>query len=65
MPSSVVANFHYNKDRRILRVVYVSGDVYDYKSVPEKVYVAMTKAFSKGAYLNTYVKPNYDFEKVE
>jgi len=65
MPSSVVAAIRYDADTNILRVIYVSGSVYDYKDVPEKVYIEMKKAFSKGEFLNKHIKPNYEFEKIK
>jgi hypothetical protein len=65
MPSSVVANFSYDEKTSTLRVKYVSGMVYDYKDVPEKVYREMKAYRSKGSYLNYYIKGKYDFEKVE
>ena len=64
MPSSVVAAIRYDVSKSTLRVVYVSGAVYDYKKVPEKVYNEMKTASSKGEYLNKQIKPNYKFEKV-
>lgn len=64
MPSSVVAHMRYDPATATLRIVYVSGMVYDYKKVPGKVYEAMQKATSKGKYLNRYIKGKYDFEKV-
>ena len=63
MPSSVVAAIRYDASSSTLRVVYVSGTVYDYKNVPEKVYNEMKKASSKGEFLNKEIKPNYEFEK--
>ena len=65
MPSSVVAAIRYDASKSILRVVYVSGAVYDYKKVPEKIYNEMKTASSKGEYLNKEIKPNYKFEKVK
>lgn len=64
MPSSVVAHIRYDPDTATLRIVYVSGMVYDYKNVPGKVYESMKNATSKGKYLNRYIKGKYDFEKV-
>ena len=64
MPSSVVANMRYDPATATLRIVYVSGMVYDYKGVPGRVYEAMKNASSKGKYLNQYIKGKYDFEKV-
>jgi hypothetical protein len=64
MPSSVVAAIRYDAATSTLRVIYVSGSVYDYKQVPEKVYKEMRTASSKGEFLNKHIKPNYDFEKI-
>ena len=65
MPSSVVAAIRYDTTTSILRVIYVSGSVYDYKNVPEKVYKDMRSASSKGEFLNKHIKPNYEFEKIK
>lgn len=65
MPSSVVAKYDYNPQTSVLRVIYVSGAVYDYLNVPEEVYEAMKKYTSKGTYLNKFIKPNYEFNKVK
>ncbi|HEY4326094.1 MAG TPA: KTSC domain-containing protein [Mucilaginibacter sp.] len=65
MPSSVVAAMKYNADTSILRIIYVSGDIYDYKNVPEKVYEEMRAYTSKGTYLNKKIKGNFDFEKIK
>lgn len=64
MPSSVVAAIKYDVSTSTLRVIYISGSVYDYKDVPEKVYKEMKEAFSKGEFLNKHIKPNYEFEKI-
>jgi len=65
MPSSVVAALHYYPERKVLRVIYVSGIAYDYKDVPETVYKAMKSSGSKGIYLNKNIKGKYEFEKVK
>ena len=65
MPSSVVATIRYYAMISTLRVIYVSGSVYDYKQVPEKVYKEMRTASSKGEFLNKHIKPNYEFEKIK
>jgi KTSC domain len=64
MPSSVVHRFHYDPAKHVLRVVYVSGLVYDYQDVPETVYLDMKAARSKGEYLNFYIKGKYPFKKI-
>ena len=65
MPSSVVASIHYDPLTAMLRVIFVSGSVYEYKKVPEKVYQAMKAATSKGSFLNKHIKGAYPFQKVK
>jgi len=64
MPSTAIKSFSYNSKDKRLRVVFISGTVYDYLEVPQKIYGEMKAAFSKGTFLNQNIKPNYSFEKV-
>ena len=64
MPSSVIAAFYYDKKSLVLKVVFLSGLIYDYKNVPEEVYQRMKAAESKGTFLNAEIKDHYDFEKI-
>jgi len=63
MPSSVISNIRYDKDTRSLFITFVSGLVYKYLSVPEKVYREIKTASSKGSYLNRFIKGKFSFEK--
>ena len=54
----------YNAETATLRVTFVSGVIYDYKNVPEEVYVAMKTSGAKGIYLNQHIKGKYEFEKI-
>lgn len=65
MPSSVIDHMTYDGARHVLRIVYVSGAVYDYLKVPEQIYNEMKAATSKGTFLNTRIKGNYEFRKVK
>jgi KTSC domain len=65
MPSSVIANMMYEPGSSTLRVRFLSGAVYEYKKVPVTVYDAMKTAFSKGTFLNKYIKGNYPFKKIK
>lgn len=64
MPSSVIANMNYDQQTGTLRIRFVSGLVYEYKKVPEKIFRAMKSAGSKGTFLNQYIKGHYDFIKI-
>lgn len=56
---------HYDLASATLRIIFVSGMVYDYKDVPEDVYRAMKAASSKGTFLNHFIKGRYAFEKIK
>lgn len=65
MPSSVVAAMEYDANTAKLRIIFVSGKVYDYKNVPEDVYNQMKTSASKGTFLNTEIKGKYKYKKVK
>jgi hypothetical protein len=65
MPSSVVRAIKYDEPSHTLRVVYVSGNIYEYKEVPPAVYEKMRSATSRGTFLNTEIKGHYDFQKIK
>ncbi len=65
MPSSVVSAISYDSQSQTLRVIFVSGTVYNYKEVPEQVYKEMKTSGSKGSYLNMHIKGKYVFEKIK
>ncbi|MNT60577.1 hypothetical protein D3C71_74590 [compost metagenome] len=64
MPSTVISSFHYDDIRKILVVTYLSGAVYEYMQVPREVYERMQSAFSKGTFLNKYIKRHYRYRKI-
>lgn len=64
MPSTVIAKHQYFPETETLRIIYLSGKVYDYLKVTAEVYEEMKNAFSKGIFLNTRIKGKYEFRKV-
>jgi hypothetical protein len=46
-------------------VEFVSGLVYEYKSVPKKLYEQMKASLSKGKFLNEFIKGKFLFEKID
>jgi hypothetical protein len=63
MPSTVIDLIEYENASCILTIRYLSGQVYHYKNVPEKVYKELIASGSKGRYLNHHIKHKYYFEK--
>lgn len=64
MPSSVIRRHQYSSDTQTLRVVFVSGAVYDYFDVPREVADAFAAARSKGEFFGRVVRPYFQFEKI-
>ena len=64
MPSTVIAHMDYIAESAILRITFTSGEIYEYLQVPAAIYAAMKQAFSKGVYLNKFVKGKYAYRKV-
>ena len=65
MPSTVIRSFYYDAGKQVLKVVFVSGSVYEYLKVPEEVYLSMKTSSSKGEYLNKIIKGQFDFKKIK
>ena len=64
MPSTVIDYFRYDSDKQCLIITFLSGNIYSYKDVPEKVYKQMKASQSKGKYFNHIIKDKYSFEKL-
>ena len=65
MPSTVIADLHYDLEKKILTVVFQSGKIYNYLEVARGVYLTLKTARSKGGYFNKYIKGNYDFIEIQ
>ncbi|MEP6926273.1 MAG: KTSC domain-containing protein [Ginsengibacter sp.] len=65
MPSSVVSVISYDASSATLRIIFVSGKIYDYRNVPEKIFNAMRTSSSKGTYFNQHIKDYYQFKKIK
>jgi hypothetical protein len=61
MPSSVVRSYYYDPVSSQLVVVFQSGRRYVYEEVPNEVFEAMKRAFSKGEFFNNHIRDQYRF----
>jgi hypothetical protein len=62
--SSSVKAVGYDVPTSTLELEYVSGSVYRYADVPQPVYAGLMAAPSIGSYVNSRIKPCYDFTEV-
>ncbi len=47
-----------------LELEYVNGSIYQYVDVPQTTFAALLAAPSIGAYVNTDIKPYYDYREI-
>ena len=64
MPSTVIDHFSYHAESSELKITFLSGKVYIYKSVPDEVFQGLKTAGSKGQYFNVFVKHKYKFKRL-
>jgi hypothetical protein len=57
--SSLVVSASYNRATRILRLMLVKGDIYDYMDVPEHAFTKLLVAKSTGQCFNREIKPHF------
>ncbi|MDB5862580.1 MAG: hypothetical protein JWO70_386, partial [Betaproteobacteria bacterium] len=62
--SSAIARAGYDVPRKILRLEYRNGRIYDYSKVPPPIYKRLLNADSAGEFVNLEIKPNYDCSEV-
>ncbi len=65
MPSAVIRRFSYDEPHRRLRVVFTSGDVYDYEAVPPDVVEDFRAARAKGRFFGPHIRNRYPCRRVE
>ena len=55
----------YDDMKQILAVKFHNGLMYHYLNVPQYVYNEFLNSPSLGTYINTHIKPQYEFVKIE
>ncbi len=59
--SSMVAAVGYDKENRILLVLFNTGKAYEYYELPPEVYEGLMAAESKGGYMRTHILDSYPY----
>jgi hypothetical protein len=62
--SSNLVSMGYDPFTQTLEVEFRGGAVYRYFHVPPDVYSQMEASASKGHFLNSTIKPSYEYERV-
>ena len=62
--SSMISEYGYDHGNKQMRVVYSNGSTYIYYDVSKRDYEAFMTAKSKGQYISSQIKPNYNYKKM-
>lgn len=62
--SSTIKALGYLSSAKVLEVEFVSGGRYRYFDVPQEVYNQFLLTESKGRYLASHIKNNFEYEKI-
>jgi KTSC domain-containing protein len=63
--STGVLSVGYDDWTKTLEIEYAGGAVYDYSQVPEVLYRDLLAASSKRQFVDLYIKPYFEYEKIE
>jgi hypothetical protein len=61
--SSMVDSVGYDEERRLLQVMFTSGQVYCYEDVPPEVFQGLLEAESKGQYMRAHIIDVYPYRR--
>lgn len=61
--SSNLSAVGYDSDTHTLRIQFHNG-TYDYYNVPEKIYLRLMRAASKGEYHAEFIKHSYNYQRI-
>ena len=62
--SSNVCAIGYDAITQTLEVEFLGGRVYQYYGVPDNMHEQIMQAYSKGQFLNHYIKNSYPYSRV-
>jgi hypothetical protein len=62
--SSMIHAIGYDKEKRVLEIVFNTGRTYQYLDVPPEAYDNLMKADSKGRYFLSNIKDMYEYRQL-
>lgn len=62
--SSMIHAIGYDKEKRVLEIVFNSGRTYQYADVPPEVYESLLNADSKGQYFRANILDLYEYRQL-
>jgi hypothetical protein len=62
--SSNIKSALYDTELELLTVTFNNGTIYGYEKVPWEIFTKFRLSDSQGAYLNSTIKKNYQYQKI-
>lgn len=59
-----IAQVGYDTEQHVLKIVFSTGNIYEYDSVPEEIYRMFMSTQSKGAFFKDQIKFRYAYRKI-
>jgi hypothetical protein len=64
MPSTAIRHYHYETERELLTIEFITGRRYVYAGVPAALYEQFRRATSKGGFFNRRIRDRYPFAEL-
>ncbi|NES81682.1 MAG: lysine--tRNA ligase [Moorea sp. SIO2B7] len=61
--SAAIQSFDYDMEKKILRIEFAHGGVYQYHDVPELIYKRLKETPSAGRYFNAHIRDKFGFDR--
>ena len=61
--SAAIQSFDYDPEKKILRIEFAHGGVYQYHDVPESIYKGLKETPSTGRYFNAQIRDKFGFDR--
>ena len=62
--SSNLKSVGYNPNQMVLEVEFLSGSIYQYSSVPQRIYEALMSASSHGKYFCRFIRNCFRYQRL-
>jgi lysyl-tRNA synthetase, class II len=60
--SVAINEFDYDEEKKILKIVFENGGIYQYHDIPNNIYKGLKEAPSKGQYFNQQIRDKFGFD---
>ncbi len=63
--SQTLNSIGFDPSQKLLELEFTSGSIYQYFNVPNRVYLELISAESKGRYFDSWIRDKYAFKRID